>query len=250
MGNPRAVVVKSRITNHESRITRVRRQAGKVWRIGAGRGRRRAAHAQGRARAFRSKCGSRDPCRPAVLTHLRTGARIVEVGERGGAIPRLRRSSRTHGTVARRGATVARLEGRRPVRVRARGEGMAVLRAAVAWKRRHCRYHCGPGAPAALGIPVTHRDTARGVTLLTDPRANGRGRLARASREPQHAGHLHGHGAARGAGRGHACRGLSRGYAGVRDPERDAAGATGGRRTARRAPRAVAAAGLASPATS
>jgi len=109
-----------------------------------------------------------------VLRHVRAGARVIEVGKRGGC-----RSTpqafieRLMVRLARRGAVVARLKGGDPF-VFGRGgeEALALARAAV-----DCEVipgiTAGIGVPAALGIPVTHRDIARGVTFITGHARDG-----------------------------------------------------------------------------
>lgn len=109
-----------------------------------------------------------------VLRYVKAGARVIEVGKRGGC-----RSTpqafieRLMVRLARRGAVVARLKGGDPF-VFGRGgeELLALTRAGIA-----CEVipgiTAGIGIPAALGIPVTHRDVARGVTFLTGHARDG-----------------------------------------------------------------------------
>lgn len=104
----------------------------------------------------------------AVLAHARPDARIVRVGKRGGCrstpqafIERLMRR------YARAGFTVGRVKGGDPFVFGRGGEEMqAMHRAGIA-----CEVigglSSGIAAPAALGVPVTHRDLACGVTLVT-----------------------------------------------------------------------------------
>ena len=109
-----------------------------------------------------------------VLAHVRTGARIVEVGKRGGC-----RSTpqafieRLMIRLARRGACVARLKGGDPFVFGRGGEEIAALRAAGVEIELVPGVTSGLAAPAALGIPVTHRDLARGVTLMTGHARDG-----------------------------------------------------------------------------
>ena len=109
-----------------------------------------------------------------VLRHTRPDARVIEVGKRGGCKSTPQAFiERLMVRLARRGAVVARLKGGDPF-VFGRGgeEALALARAGIS-----CEVipgiTAGIGAPAALGIPVTHRDVARGVTFLTGHSRNG-----------------------------------------------------------------------------
>ncbi|MCQ9379385.1 uroporphyrinogen-III C-methyltransferase [Methyloversatilis sp. XJ19-49] len=112
---------------------------------------------------------------PAVLSHAQPDVRIVRVGKRGGCrstpqafIERLMRRC------ARAGLTVGRVKGGDPF-VFGRGgeEKQAMERAGIA-----CEVvsglSSGIAVPASLGVPVTHRDLACGVTFVTGhARADG-----------------------------------------------------------------------------
>ena len=116
-----------------------------------------------------------------VLAHARAGARIVEVGKRGGCRINSRASTpqafieKLMVRLARRGAIVARLKGGDPFVFGRGGEERAALDAAGIPVEVICGITAGMAAPAALGIPVTHRDTARGVTFLTGHTRDGAG---------------------------------------------------------------------------
>ena len=109
-----------------------------------------------------------------VLAHARPGARIVEVGKRGGC-----RSTpqdfieRLMVRLARAGRVVARVKGGDPF-VFGRGgeEALALARAGVAFEVV-CGISAGLAAPACAGIPVTHRGAAVGVTFVTGHTADG-----------------------------------------------------------------------------
>jgi uroporphyrin-III C-methyltransferase len=109
-----------------------------------------------------------------VLAHARPGARIVEVGKRGGC-----RSTpqafieRLMVRLARRGASVARLKGGDPFVFGRGGEELAALRAAGVDVEVVPGVTAGLAVPAALGIPVTHRDLARGVSFVTGHARDG-----------------------------------------------------------------------------
>jgi uroporphyrin-III C-methyltransferase len=104
------------------------------------------------------------------------GARVIEVGKRGGCkstpqafIERLMVRLAVHGNI------VARIKGGDPF-VFGRGgeEALALARAGI-----ECEVipgiTAGIGVPAALGIPVTHRGLARGVTFVTGHTRDGSG---------------------------------------------------------------------------
>ena len=104
------------------------------------------------------------------------GARVIEVGKRGGCkstpqafIERLMVRLALHGNI------VARIKGGDPF-VFGRGgeEALTLARAGI-----ECEVipgiTAGIGVPAALGIPVTHRGLARGVTFVTGHTRDGSG---------------------------------------------------------------------------
>lgn len=103
-----------------------------------------------------------------VLVHAQARARIVEVGKRGGC-----RSTpqafieRLMIRLARHGSCVARLKGGDPFVFGRGGEELAALRAAGIEVELVPGVTAGLAGAAALGIPVTYRDLARGVTLIT-----------------------------------------------------------------------------------
>ena len=109
-----------------------------------------------------------------VLAHARPGARIVQVGKRGGC-----RSTpqafieKLMVRLARRGACVARLKGGDPFVFGRGGEELAVLRAAGVEVEVVPGVTAGLAVPAALGIPVTHRGVARGVSFVTGHARDG-----------------------------------------------------------------------------
>lgn len=108
-----------------------------------------------------------------VVEHA-ASARLIEVGKRGGC-----RSTpqafieRLMVRLAKRGKVVARLKGGDPF-VFGRGgeEALALARAGI-----ECEVvsgiTSGIGVPAALGIPVTHRGLACGVTFVTGHTRDG-----------------------------------------------------------------------------
>ena len=103
-----------------------------------------------------------------VLHHCRPGVRVIDVGKRGGC-----RSTpqpfitRLMIRLARRGAVVGRVKGGDPFVFGRGGEEVAALCAAGIPVETVSGVTAGIAVPAALGIPVTHRDLACGVTLIT-----------------------------------------------------------------------------------
>jgi uroporphyrin-III C-methyltransferase len=107
------------------------------------------------------------------LAHARSDASVVDVGKRGGC--------RSNGRVstpqafieklmilhARQGKTVARLKGGDPFVFGRGAEELAALEAAGIEVEIIPGITAGIGVPAMLGIPVTHRQVARGVTFVT-----------------------------------------------------------------------------------
>ena len=162
-------------SNHDSRITPSGRGPGKVWLIGAGPGDPelltfKAARALREAEVLLVD----ELVDRRVLAHARRDARIVDVGKRGGCKSTPQAFiDQLMVRLAQRGAIVARLKGGDPF-VFGRGgeEALALTRAGVAWEVIP-GVTAGIGVPAALGIPVTQRDVARGVTLITGHSGDG-----------------------------------------------------------------------------
>lgn len=109
-----------------------------------------------------------DLANPAVLQHAKQGARIIPVGKRGGCkstpqafIERLMLR------FARAGAIVGRVKGGDPFVFGRGGEEMLSLRNAGIALEVIPGITAGCAVPAALQIPVTHRDFTRGVTFIT-----------------------------------------------------------------------------------
>jgi len=142
---------------------------GKAWLIGAGPGdvemlTLKAVRALGEADVVLID----DLVNREVLQFLKPQARVIEVGKRGGC-----RSTpqefieRKMLQLAREGLTVARVKGGDPYIFGRGGEEVETLcRAGVAVEVVN-GITAGIGVPAALGIPVTHRDFCRGVTFIT-----------------------------------------------------------------------------------
>ena len=148
---------------------------GKVWLVGAGPGDPELLT----LKAVRVLAGADvvlvdDLVDPRILVHARPGARIVQVGKRGGC-----RSTpqafieKLMIRLARRGASVVRLKGGDPF-VFGRGgeEAEALSRAGIACEVVN-GITAGIAVPAAIGIPVTHRALAHGVTFITGHARDG-----------------------------------------------------------------------------
>jgi len=108
------------------------------------------------------------------LAHARPGARIIEVGKRGGCrstpqvfIEKLILSN------SRRGKTVARLKGGDPFVFGRGGEELRRLEAAGIVVEVIPGLTAGIAVPATLGIPVTDREAVRGVTFVTGHTKDG-----------------------------------------------------------------------------
>ncbi|MEO7726846.1 MAG: uroporphyrinogen-III C-methyltransferase, partial [Burkholderiales bacterium] len=110
-----------------------------------------------------------------ILEHA-PAARVIEVGKRGGCKSTPQKFiERLMVRLAARGHVIARVKGGDPFVFGRGGEEVLTLaRAGVA-----CEVipgiTAGIGVPAALGIPVTHRGMARGVTFVTGHTRDGAG---------------------------------------------------------------------------
>jgi uroporphyrin-III C-methyltransferase len=108
------------------------------------------------------------------LAHARSGARIIEVGKRGGckSTPQVF-IEKLLVQYSRAGNTVARLKGGDPFVFGRGGEELQALLEAGIEVEVIPGITAGIGVPAALGIPVTHRGIARGVTFVTGHTKDG-----------------------------------------------------------------------------
>ena len=109
-----------------------------------------------------------DLVNPDVLQFARADARVIYVGKRGG-----HPSTPQAGIVeqmldhVRAGRSVARLKGGDPFVFGRGGEELQALHAAGIAVEVVNGITAGIAAPAAIGIPVTHRDYAQGVVFVT-----------------------------------------------------------------------------------
>ena len=147
---------------------------GKVWLVGAGPGdpellTLKAVRALGEADVV--ICD--DLVNPEILAHA-PQARVVRAGKRGGCKSTPQAFiEKLMVRCAKRGLTVVRLKGGDPFVFGRGGEEMLALAAAGIEVEVVSGITSGIGATAALGIPVTHRDIARGVTFLTGHTRDG-----------------------------------------------------------------------------
>ncbi|KWA35624.1 uroporphyrin-III methyltransferase [Burkholderia multivorans] len=109
-----------------------------------------------------------DLVNPEVLRHARADARIEHVGKRGGhaSTPQAEIVA-TMLAHLRAGRSVARLKGGDPFVFGRGGEELLALGAAGIEVEVVSGITAGIAAPAALGIPVTHRGDAQGVIFVT-----------------------------------------------------------------------------------
>jgi uroporphyrin-III C-methyltransferase len=108
------------------------------------------------------------------LAHVRSDARIIEVGKRGGCKSTPQAFiEKLLVAYARQGKRVARLKGGDPFVFGRGGEELNALRAAGIDVEVIPGITAGTAVPATLGIPVTHRELARGVTFVTGHTRDG-----------------------------------------------------------------------------
>jgi uroporphyrin-III C-methyltransferase len=109
-----------------------------------------------------------------ILQYARADARIIPVGKRGGCKSTPQAFiERMMVRFARAGAIVGRLKGGDPFVFGRGGEEMLRLRAAAIAFEIIPGLTSGCAVPAALQIPVTHREFSRGVTFVTGHSRNG-----------------------------------------------------------------------------
>lgn len=149
--------------------------SGKVWLVGAGPGdpellTLKAVRVLGSADVVLVD----DLVDPRILAHAKPSARIVQVGKRGGC----RSTSQVFieklmVRLARRGAVVVRLKGGDPFVFGRGGEEAEALAKAQIPCEVVNGITAGIAVPAAIGIPVTHRALAHGVTFITGHARDG-----------------------------------------------------------------------------
>jgi uroporphyrin-III C-methyltransferase len=154
----------------------MQRRFGKVYLIGAGPGDPELLTLKAvRALAAADVVLIDDLVDRRVLAHA-PRARVVPVGKRGGCKSTPQDFiQRLMVRFARRGHVVARVKGGDPFVFGRGGEEVLALAAAGIECTVVPGITAGVGVPAALGIPVTHRDVARGVTFVTAHTRDGSG---------------------------------------------------------------------------
>jgi uroporphyrin-III C-methyltransferase len=111
-----------------------------------------------------------------ILALARPGARLIAVGKRGGCRSTPQRFiEQLMIREARAGHAVVRLKGGDPFVFGRGGEEIAALAAAGVAFDVVSGITAGLAAPAAIGIPVTHRAFAHGVALVAGHAADGDG---------------------------------------------------------------------------
>jgi uroporphyrin-III C-methyltransferase len=102
------------------------------------------------------------------LAYMRADARVIEVGKRAGDPEASQLFIETLLLLlSKEGKTVARLKGGDPFVFGRGGEELRALVEAGVEVEVIPGITAGIGAPATLGIPLTHRDLAHGVTFVT-----------------------------------------------------------------------------------
>jgi uroporphyrin-III C-methyltransferase len=152
------------------------RSTGKVWLIGAGPGDPELLTLKAvRALAEADVVLLDDLVNREILVHA-PQARVIEVGKRGGCKSTPQAFiEKLMVRLARSGKIVARLKGGDPFVFGRGGEEMLALRAAGVSYEVVGGITAGISAAASMGIPVTHRDSSRGVSFITGhTRENGR----------------------------------------------------------------------------
>lgn len=105
---------------------------------------------------------------PAILQHARPDARVIHVGKRGGCRSTPQRFiERLMIRYAQRGFVVTRVKGGDPYVFGRGGEEAQALIDAGIEVEVVSGVSAGLAAPAAAGIPLTHRGLASGVTFVT-----------------------------------------------------------------------------------
>lgn len=149
--------------------------AGKVWLVGAGPGDIELLTLKA-ARVLRT-CTVwlvDDLVGPDIMELAATGTRIVNVGKRGGCASTPQEFIlRLMARYARAGHVVARLKGGDPFIFGRGGEEMAWLDQRGIEVEAISGITAGLAVASALGLPLTHREVARGVTLVTAHTADG-----------------------------------------------------------------------------
>jgi len=114
-----------------------------------------------------------DLVNPGLLQHA-PHARVIEVGKRGGCMSTPQHFiHRILVALAEQGQTVVRLKGGDPFLFGRGGEEILALRSAGITLEVIPGITSGVAAPAAIGIPLTHRELSHGVIFVTGHTQNG-----------------------------------------------------------------------------
>lgn len=151
------------------------RRPGKVWLIGAGPGDPELLTVK--AQRVLKECNIwlvDDLVSAEILELAGAGSRIIKVGKRGGC-PSTSQAFilRLMARYAKQGHTVARLKGGDPFIFGRGGEEMEWLNRQGIPVDSISGITAGLAVGSALGMPLTHRQLARGVTLVTAHTADG-----------------------------------------------------------------------------
>src|SRR3954466_11204777 len=142
---------------------------GKVYLIGAGPGDPELMTLKGaRALACADVVLIDDLVSRGCLAHARPSVKVIEVGKRGGCASTPQAFiEKLMVQYAAAGSVVARLKGGDPFVFGRGGEELQALTKAGVEVEIVPGVTAGTAVPAALGIPVTHRDFVRGVTFVS-----------------------------------------------------------------------------------
>lgn len=161
--------------NSATRSTQAHAAAGKVWLVGAGPG--EAELLTLKALRVLGQCSVwlvDDLVGRDILALARPGTRIIEVGKRGGCVSTPQHFIlRLMEKYALQGRTVARLKGGDPFIFGRAGEEIAWLSQRGIEVDSVSGITAGLAVAGALGLPLTHRTVARGVTLVTAHTVDG-----------------------------------------------------------------------------
>ncbi|HEU4708029.1 MAG TPA: uroporphyrinogen-III C-methyltransferase [Methylophilaceae bacterium] len=147
---------------------------GKVYLIGAGPGDPELVTVKALKTLQRADVVLLDDLVNRALLEYAPLARIIEVGKRGGCKSTPQHFiNRMMVALAEQGHAVVRLKGGDPFLFGRGGEEILTLRSAGIPTEVIAGITSGIAAPAAIGIPVTHRELSHGVTFITGHTRNG-----------------------------------------------------------------------------
>jgi uroporphyrin-III C-methyltransferase len=151
-------------------------KSGKVYLVGAGPGDPELLTLKATRALARADVVMIDDLVDRRVLEFAPAARVIEVGKRGGCKSTPQEFiERLMVRLARRGSIIARIKGGDPFVFGRGGEEALTLAQAGIECEVIPGITAGIGVPAALGIPVTHRGLARGVTFVTGHTRDGSG---------------------------------------------------------------------------